>query len=42
MPTFTHKEPGLIGAAFNDDKVLINIIVDGVHVHYEAVKVAFK
>ncbi|ETI66828.1 N-acetylglucosamine-6-phosphate deacetylase [Neobacillus vireti] len=37
-----HREPGVVGAAFLRDELIAEIIVDGVHVHPEMVKLAFK
>ncbi len=40
MSPLYHREVGLVGAAFNHDTVLASIIVDGIHVDYEAVKLS--
>jgi N-acetylglucosamine-6-phosphate deacetylase len=37
-----HREPGVVGAAFLRDELIAEIIVDGVHVRPEMVKLAFK
>ncbi|MBT2728845.1 N-acetylglucosamine-6-phosphate deacetylase [Bacillus sp. ISL-75] len=37
-----HREPGVVGAAFLRDELKAEIIVDGVHVRPEMVKLAFK
>jgi len=37
-----HREPGVVGAAFLHDELKAEIIVDGVHVRPEMVKLAFK
>ncbi|WP_160725906.1 N-acetylglucosamine-6-phosphate deacetylase [Bacillus sp. USDA818B3_A] len=37
-----HREPGVVGAAFLRDELKAEIIVDGVHVCPEMVKLAFK
>lgn len=42
MPPMTHREPGLIGAALDNDEVGIELIADGVHVHPAAVRAAFR
>jgi N-acetylglucosamine-6-phosphate deacetylase len=42
MPPFHHREPGLVGAALADLQVTAGIIVDGIHVHPEAVMLAFR
>lgn len=41
MPPFTHREPGVIGAAF-DHGVDVELISDGVHVDACAVRMAFR
>lgn len=42
MPPLTHREPGVIGAALDNDEVGVELITDGVHVHPSAVRVAFR
>ncbi len=42
MPPFTHREPGVIGAAADQEKVMVELISDGVHVHPSAVRTMFK
>ena len=42
MPPMTHREPGLIGAALDNDEVGVELIADGVHVHPSAVRAAFR
>lgn len=37
-----HREPGVVGAAFLNDCVKTEIIADGVHVHPEIIKLAYK
>lgn len=32
MPPFSHRAPGVIGAAFDNDNVAVELIADGVHV----------
>lgn len=41
MPGFTHRAPGVIGAAFDSSHVMPELICDGVHVHPSAVRAAF-
>ena len=41
MPAFNHREPGLIGAAF-DCAAYVEIISDGVHLHPSVVRAMFK
>lgn len=42
MPPLLHREPGLIGAAFDDGKCFVELICDGIHVSPAAVRAAFK
>ncbi|MGD7044660.1 N-acetylglucosamine-6-phosphate deacetylase [Jeotgalibacillus proteolyticus] len=42
MSPFHHREPGVVGAAFLEDKLSIEIIVDFVHSHKKAVELAYK
>ncbi len=42
MNPFTHRAPGLIGAAADDEKVQVELICDGVHIHPAAVRTTFK
>jgi N-acetylglucosamine-6-phosphate deacetylase len=37
-----HREPGVVGAAFLKEEIKAELIVDGVHVHPEMVKLAYK
>ena len=41
MGPFHHREPGIIGRAFTDDRLAASIIVDGHHVHPAAVRTAW-
>src|SRR5690606_12201251 len=41
MRPFNHREPGPIGAVLNDERVVMELINDGVHVHPGAAQVAF-
>lgn len=40
MSPLQHREPGLVGAVMNDDKVMVSIIPDGYHVDYAAISIA--
>ena len=40
MSSFTSREPGVIGAIFENKSLYTGIIVDGVHSHYGSVKIA--
>lgn len=42
MPGFTHRSPGVIGAAFDTDKCFTEIICDGVHIHPAAIRATFS
>ncbi|MDO4178447.1 MAG: N-acetylglucosamine-6-phosphate deacetylase [Phascolarctobacterium sp.] len=41
MPPFHHREPGVIGAAFDHEHVKCELIVDGVHLHPSVVRATF-
>lgn len=42
MPPFTHRAPGVIGAACDNEEVKAELICDGVHVHPSSIRTAFK
>lgn len=42
MSQLTGREPGVVGAALEDDKSWCGIIVDGVHVHPAALRMALR
>lgn len=42
MPGIHHRAPGPVVAAFDDDRVVIELILDGVHVHPEVARLAFS
>lgn len=42
MNPYTHRAPGLIGAAADMQKVEVELICDGVHIHPAAVRTTFK
>jgi N-acetylglucosamine-6-phosphate deacetylase len=42
MSGMHHRNPGLAGAALSDDRVAVELIADGVHVHPQVVKMALK
>ena len=42
MNPYTHRAPGLIGAAADEEKVKVELICDGVHIHPAAVRTTFK
>lgn len=42
MLPFTHRKPGVIGAAAENEETKVELICDGIHVHACAVKATFK
>lgn len=42
MPPFTHRQPGVIGAAADNEKTEVELICDGVHIHPCVVRSTFK
>jgi N-acetylglucosamine-6-phosphate deacetylase len=42
MPGIHHRSPGPITAAFEDDRVTIELILDGLHVHPHVAAMAFR
>lgn len=42
MPPFSHRSPGVVGAACDSDHVRVELICDGVHIHPSAVRTTFK
>lgn len=42
MPPYTHRAPGVIGAAADAVKAEVELICDGVHIHPAAVRTTFK
>ena len=42
MPALHHREPGIVGAALTDDRIVAGLIADLVHVHPTAIAVAFR
>lgn len=40
MSPLLHRQPGLVGAAMDDDKVMSSIIPDGYHADYAAIRIA--
>ena len=42
MMPYAHRSPGVIGAACDDEKVMAELICDGVHIHPSAVRTTFK
>ncbi|MBP5197620.1 MAG: N-acetylglucosamine-6-phosphate deacetylase [Lachnospiraceae bacterium] len=42
MPPFTHRAPGVIGAAADTKKAFVELICDGVHIHPAVIRSTFK
>ncbi|MCH7322461.1 N-acetylglucosamine-6-phosphate deacetylase [Solibacillus sp. MA9] len=42
MRPFHHRDPGVVGAALQDDQILVELIVDFIHSHPKAVNLAYK
>lgn len=42
MPPFTHRAPGVIGAAIEDEHTEVELICDGIHIHPNVVRNTFK
>lgn len=42
MQPFSHREPGVIGAACDEEEVMVELICDGVHIHPATVRATFK
>lgn len=42
MPPFTHRAPGVIGAAADTRGCMVEIICDGVHIHPAVIRATFK
>ena len=40
MSPLQHREPGMVGAIFNNTKVMSSLVCDGVHVDYAAIKIS--
>ena len=42
MPPFSHRNPGVIGAAFDAEHVKVELICDGVHIAPSVIRATFK
>ena len=42
MPPLHHRSPSVIGAAFDDPKVQVELICDGIHIHSSVVRATFR
>lgn len=41
MPAFSHRNPGVIGAARDSEHVMVELICDGIHIHPSVVRATF-
>lgn len=42
MPPFSHRAPGVVGAAFDSPDCRVELICDGIHIHPSVVRAAFE
>lgn len=42
MPPLLHRDPGIIGAAFDDPKVMVEVICDGIHITPAVIRMIFQ
>lgn len=42
MPGIHHRDPGPVIAALGDDRVTLELVLDGLHVHREVARIAFR
>ena len=42
MPPYSHRAPGIIGAACDNENVMVELITDGIHSHPATVRTTFK
>ncbi|PZP44744.1 MAG: N-acetylglucosamine-6-phosphate deacetylase [Pseudopedobacter saltans] len=42
MSPLLHREPGIVGAIFDDEKIMASIVPDGHHVDFAAIRIAKK
>lgn len=42
MPGLGHREPGAVGAAFDDGNIMAELICDGFHIHPAVLRTAFR
>lgn len=42
MPPLTHRAPGLVGAVLDDDRVAVELVADGFHVHPVVMRAAIR
>lgn len=42
MPEFSKRNPGVVGAAFDNEDTYVELICDGIHVHPSVIRATFK
>ncbi|MCI5872631.1 MAG: N-acetylglucosamine-6-phosphate deacetylase [Clostridiales bacterium] len=42
MPPFSHRAPGVVGAACDNENVMVELICDGIHSHPSTIRTTFK
>lgn len=42
MSGLNHRDPGVVGAVFDDERVLAELICDGIHIHPVVLRTAFR
>jgi N-acetylglucosamine-6-phosphate deacetylase len=42
MAPLNHRDPGILGAALVDDRLTVEVIADGIHIHPAALKLLFR
>ncbi len=42
MTAFNHREPGVFGAALENESVIVELICDGIHIHPAMIRTIFK
>lgn len=42
MPSFSHRDPGVVGAAFDTPQCKVELICDGIHIHPTVVRATFE
>jgi len=42
MPALNHRLPGILGAALSDNRLMVEIIADGIHVHPAVIKMLLR
>lgn len=42
MPLFTHRNPGVVGAAYDSPDVTVELICDGIHIHPSVIRATYQ